>query len=563
MYRIWLSRADTPQHPTPRPTLPHPAPLSRGSASRITAADQTCRSLPPASMQDASDPRGGAIAFALIYFTFFLDNVLLTVLVPIIPDWVRGSSLALWRGQGAPLASVLNHTVAAAEGEAGGAQALLGAVLGAKAAAQLLTAPLAGAAVCRRAAPVLRAGTAALAAAAGVFAGVSGGGLARGAGGGAGRAAHGAARRWRRGGLALAARALPLHQRDRAIGALLGAVALGVLVGYACGGAAAALWSRAAPFTLLAGALLANLGLQYMFLNKDEYNSVRSFATRCICMSKTRGVVVTRWCAGVRGRRQRVVARRGGAGAARRGGRVRGRRAAHHVRHGGAGALPAAVAGAQVPPAALGGGRGVRARQRRLPAGRQPAGRRGAAAGRRARGAGGPAGGGSGGAGRASRHFRARAGAAARGAGRGAGRGGRGAGAGAAGAARPARAARRRAAAGGRQRRVRAGPAAGRRGGVVRGLRGRHARAGRAQPAVRVRAVPRAAPTPALAAVGRRRAGRRQRRRGHAARDAAVDAAGTTHLYCYHHDATRSLIAFNLHNNKCTSFDIGISLGGW
>ncbi|XP_049706162.2 synaptic vesicular amine transporter isoform X4 [Helicoverpa armigera] len=273
MYRIWLSRADTPQHPTPRPTLPHPAPLSRGSASRITAADQTCRSLPPASMQDASDPRGGAIAFALIYFTFFLDNVLLTVLVPIIPDWVRGSSLALWRGQGAPLASVLNHTVAAAEGEAGGAQALLGAVLGAKAAAQLLTAPLAGAAVCRRAAPVLRAGTAALAAAAGVFAGVSGGGLARGAGGGAGRAAHGAARRWRRGGLALAARALPLHQRDRAIGALLGAVALGVLVGYACGGAAAALWSRAAPFTLLAGALLANLGLQYMFLNKDEYNS--------------------------------------------------------------------------------------------------------------------------------------------------------------------------------------------------------------------------------------------------------------------------------------------------
>nr|XP_049706162.1 chromaffin granule amine transporter-like isoform X3 [Helicoverpa armigera] len=276
MYRIWLSRADTPQHPPPRPTLPHPAPLSRGSASRITAAEQTCRSLPPASMQDASDPRGGAIAFALIYFTFFLDNVLLTVLVPIIPDWVRGSSLALWRGQGAPLASVLNHTVAAAEGEAGGAQALLGAVLGAKAAAQLLTAPLAGAAVCRRgAAPVLRAGTAALAAAAGVFAGVSGRRGWRAALAVAlGRAAHGAGAALAGvAGLALAARALPPHQRDRAIGALLGAVALGVLVGYACGGAAAALWSRAAPFTLLAGALLANLGLQYMFLNKDEYNS--------------------------------------------------------------------------------------------------------------------------------------------------------------------------------------------------------------------------------------------------------------------------------------------------
>lgn len=48
---------------------------------------------------------------------------------------------------------------------AGGAsQAVVGAVLGAKAAAQLLVAPLAGAAVCRRGpAPVLRAATATLA----------------------------------------------------------------------------------------------------------------------------------------------------------------------------------------------------------------------------------------------------------------------------------------------------------------------------------------------------------------------------------------------------------------
>lgn len=52
-------------------------------------------------------------------------------------------------------------------GGGGGSQALVGVVLGAKAAAQLAVAPLAGAAVCRRgAAPVLRAGTAALAGAA-------------------------------------------------------------------------------------------------------------------------------------------------------------------------------------------------------------------------------------------------------------------------------------------------------------------------------------------------------------------------------------------------------------
>lgn len=87
------------------------------------------------------ESKSWVIAFALIYFTFFLDNVLLTVLgnflkpsnyvrhvrcvpiqvlpsiclVPIIPDWVRGSSLAEWGARGAaggaPLARVLNATV--------------------------------------------------------------------------------------------------------------------------------------------------------------------------------------------------------------------------------------------------------------------------------------------------------------------------------------------------------------------------------------------------------------------------------------------------------------------
>ncbi|CAD0205686.1 unnamed protein product [Chrysodeixis includens] len=84
-------------------------------------------------------------------------------------------------------------------------------------------------------------------------------------------------------------------------------------------------------------------------------------------------------------------ARHAGAGAARVRGRVRGRCTAHHLRHGRARALPAALDHAQVPPAALGDGRGVHPGQRGLPAGGQPAGRRGAAAGRRARGAGGAA----------------------------------------------------------------------------------------------------------------------------------------------------------------------------
>ncbi|KAF9415718.1 hypothetical protein HW555_006752 [Spodoptera exigua] len=216
------------------------------------------------------------------------------------------------------------YVLEGAGGAGGASQAVVGVVLGAKAAAQLLAAPLAGAAVCRRgAAPVLRAATATLAGAAVVFACVSGrGGWRAALVVAAGRAAHGAGAALAAvAGLALAARALPASQRDRAIGALLGAVALGkqalqpprrgpaagsgstasagvagVLVGYPFGGATYALWSRGAPFLLIAAALLADLGemaaaagprvpatstkhestgvsgLQYVFLDKEEYN---------------------------------------------------------------------------------------------------------------------------------------------------------------------------------------------------------------------------------------------------------------------------------------------------
>ncbi|CAG5006766.1 unnamed protein product [Parnassius apollo] len=218
----------------------------------------------------------GLVAFAIVYLTFFLDNVLLTVLVPIIPDWVRGESLALWATHDAPLMKLLNTTVnqitnADEDEGVGGSQAVVGAVLGAKAAAQLLTAPMAANAVTRRGpAPVLRAGTILLAIAATVFAwcarsstGVVGAGLGR-IIHGTGSALAGVA------GLALAA-ALPPPRRDRAVAVLLGAIALGVLVGYPFGGSAYSLWSSAAPFQLVFLALLVNLGLQYFFLCEDSY----------------------------------------------------------------------------------------------------------------------------------------------------------------------------------------------------------------------------------------------------------------------------------------------------
>ncbi|CAK1547549.1 unnamed protein product [Leptosia nina] len=224
------------------------------------------------------DSGSGLSAFLLVYFTLFLDNVLLTVLVPIIPDWVRGEALALWRQQGAPLASLLNRTVAASEAGSGGAQAAVGIVLGARSAAQLAAAP-AAAVLTLRLGPArsLRLATLSLAVAALVFAWCgklsdSGGvgcavcaGVGRGIQG-CGGALGGVA------GMALVSRALRPARRHSALSALLGAVALGVLVGYPFGGAAYKLWSPAAPFQLIALTLFTNLGLQYMFLNKTEYN---------------------------------------------------------------------------------------------------------------------------------------------------------------------------------------------------------------------------------------------------------------------------------------------------
>ncbi|CAH2251893.1 jg13811 [Pararge aegeria aegeria] len=220
----------------------------------------------------------GLVAFALVYLTFFLDNVLLTVLVPIIPDWVQGESLALWTEHGAPLAKLLNTTVHQITHQDSGrgvgtSQAIVGAVLGAKAATQLIVTPAAATlTACRGPATGLRLATALLATAALVF------GCCAGRGGavcaGIGRASQGAgAALGGVAGLALVARALPPHRRHRALAALLGAVALGVLVGYPFGGAAYKLWSPAAPFQLIATALLINLVMQYIFLSKEEYNT--------------------------------------------------------------------------------------------------------------------------------------------------------------------------------------------------------------------------------------------------------------------------------------------------
>ncbi|KAL4709584.1 hypothetical protein ACJJTC_007315 [Scirpophaga incertulas] len=247
----------------------------------------------------------GLVAFCLVYLTFFLDNVLLTVLVPIIPAWVRGGSLALWAAQPhAPLAAMLNGTVhhAAQPGPGSGAsQALVGAVLGAKAAAQLASAPVAAAAVCRAGpAPVLAAATCLLAAAALALAGcgyVGGDGRSGGRAAcvGAARAAQGAgAAAAAVAGLALVAVAAPPAARHRALGALLGAVALGVLVGYPFGGAASELWRRSTPFLLLAAALLTDLLLQTRYLDKEEYRQRRA------CSG---GWVVGGWRGGVRAAR--------------------------------------------------------------------------------------------------------------------------------------------------------------------------------------------------------------------------------------------------------------------
>ncbi|GBP67838.1 Synaptic vesicular amine transporter [Eumeta japonica] len=201
---------------------------------------------------------------------------IVSYVVPIVPDWVRGDSLSAWARSppAAPLAALLNRSLSghAASDEHGARnmeQLTLGLVLGAKALTQLATAPLASACVGRVGAlPVLRVATGALLVTALMFAW-------GGAGGAwwvcAGRAAHGAGSALTAvAGMSLAAAVAPAPRRDDALAALLGAVALGVLVGYPFGGAADALWSRAAPFLLLALALAADLVLQMTLLNREE-----------------------------------------------------------------------------------------------------------------------------------------------------------------------------------------------------------------------------------------------------------------------------------------------------
>ncbi|XP_022126937.2 chromaffin granule amine transporter [Pieris rapae] len=215
--------------------------------------------------------RAGAAAFLLVYCTLFLDNVLLTALVPILPEWSGATA--------APAVLRNGSTISLEAGDAGGEATAAGAVLGARSAAQLACAPLAATMTTRVGpAATLRLAVLLLLAAA---TGLSWCGSSVCAAGGAACLWCGAAGRVLQGsggalggvaGMALVSRAVSPSRRQQALGASLGAVALGVLVGYPLGGATAGLWSSAAPFHLVAGALLANLGLQYAYLKKPEYD---------------------------------------------------------------------------------------------------------------------------------------------------------------------------------------------------------------------------------------------------------------------------------------------------
>ncbi|XP_048487169.1 synaptic vesicular amine transporter-like [Plutella xylostella] len=216
-----------------------------------------------------------AVAFMFIYFTFFLDNVLLTVLVPIVPEVLGVDDLTPPLDASAVLTPA-NASLTQYEGDGSGAGALAGLALGAKAGAQLLLSAAAGAAVARGGAlPVLRAASAGLAGAAVVLSLATHPVLPAGAALAAlvlGRALQGAAAAG--GGVAglalVAARAgAGAH---RAVAVLLGATALGVLVGYPLGGAAYKLWSRSAPFQLISAAAAVNCLLQCLLLNKADFD---------------------------------------------------------------------------------------------------------------------------------------------------------------------------------------------------------------------------------------------------------------------------------------------------
>ncbi|ENN75493.1 hypothetical protein HUJ04_001706 [Dendroctonus ponderosae] len=220
-------------------------------------------------MENMDIRKSHSAVFVIVYMMFLLDNILLTVVVPIIPDYLFAHIL----NYSAPLESPANYAPASLSPLQRKFETLeedngpLGALLASKAFVQLAFTPVVGylTQILDCSVPLLI-GSCNMLIAALLFAfGNSYGILVL------ARALHGSSSAAVAvSGMCILAKNLPKESRNRLMPLAFGGIALGVLIGYPLGGAAYQLLGKSAPFMLIAFFILISIGLQVYILETSS-----------------------------------------------------------------------------------------------------------------------------------------------------------------------------------------------------------------------------------------------------------------------------------------------------
>ncbi|XP_068899027.1 synaptic vesicular amine transporter [Tenebrio molitor] len=230
--------------------------------------------------------------FAIIYLSFFLDNVLLTVVVPIIPDYLfsnqLNTSISKKSKLGLKSLSPLQEKYEALENDNGP----LGALLASKAFVQLAFTPFMGylTEIMGCYIPLLL-GSCNMLLAALLFAYGNSYGvlvLAR-ALHGSSSAAIGVS------GMSILAKSVPQNLRTKIMPLAFGGIALGVLIGYPLGGAAYQLLGKPAPFILIAFLISISIILQFFYIDQgnDDTTVDEIKCSHCLTLLKDKQLLIS------------------------------------------------------------------------------------------------------------------------------------------------------------------------------------------------------------------------------------------------------------------------------
>ncbi|XP_066261120.1 synaptic vesicular amine transporter-like [Euwallacea similis] len=238
----------------------------KGKHSSIETQLQSSAEMFPLDMVNLNLLNDGRfVVFVVVYMMFLLDNVLLTVVVPIIPDYLFSnilnySNLNVSHSRYGPASlSPLQRKYETLEKDNGP----LGALLASKAFVQLAFTPVIGylTQIVDCSIPLLL-GSCNMLVAAMLFAyGNSYGVLIL------ARALHGSSSAAVAvSGMCLLAKNVPRNSRNRLMPLAFGGIALGVLIGYPLGGAAYQLLGKTAPFMFIAIFIILSIVLQVIYL---------------------------------------------------------------------------------------------------------------------------------------------------------------------------------------------------------------------------------------------------------------------------------------------------------